>query len=88
MNTLYALSRIFTSERARAIYRRAGAEAKELALALVSPNKLVAEVEAMRALHVEAARIGAPQPRPSSPRPPPCCAARPRSRTAPISTEA
>ena len=62
MHTLYALYRILTSDRARNAFRRLKDETVVLLEALLSPGKVIAEVEAIRALHLEAARIEATQP--------------------------
>ena len=62
MHTLYALSLAARSPRARRVLSRLAQEAATLLDALLSPNKLVAQVEAMRKLQAEADRIEAAQP--------------------------
>ena len=62
MHTLYSLSRLLTSDRARQAGRRLGREARALLGALASPGRMVEEVKAMRALHLEAERIEATHP--------------------------
>lgn len=59
MHTLYALYLAIRSPRARRVLGRLGQETSALLDALLSPNKLVAEVEAMRKLQSEADRIEA-----------------------------
>lgn len=59
---LFALVQAIRSSRARHVLQRAGAEVSALAGALLSPGKLVAEVEAIHKLKVEADRIESRQP--------------------------
>ena len=62
MHTLYALYRLVTSARARQAWRRLADEAAALLPVLLSPGQLVREMETMRALQLEAARIEATHP--------------------------
>jgi hypothetical protein len=62
MHTLYALSEALRSPRARRMLGRVRAEASALAAALLSPGKLVAEVESIHKLKKEADRIEERQP--------------------------
>jgi hypothetical protein len=62
VHTFYALSRLRTSPRVRRAARRFGREVSTLFDALLSPNKIIGEVEAMRELQREAARIEATEP--------------------------
>jgi len=59
---LYALVQAIRSPRARRVMQRAGAEVSALVGALLSPGKLVAEVEAIHKLRAEADRIEGRQP--------------------------
>lgn len=59
---LYALVQAIRSPLARRVLQRAGAEVSALAGALLSPGKLVAEVEAIHKLRAEADRIESRQP--------------------------
>lgn len=62
MHTPYALYRALRTPRARRVLNRLRRETTALLGALLSPNKLVAEVEAMRKLQAEANRIETTQP--------------------------
>lgn len=66
MFSLYALVRALagalSSPRVRHVLQRFTAEAAALFDALLSPGKLIAEVETMRALQAEADRVEAAQP--------------------------
>jgi hypothetical protein len=62
MSSTYAPFSPLVSDRARAAGQRFVAELSALLYALTHPNKVVAEVEAMRALQLEADRIEATQP--------------------------
>jgi hypothetical protein len=62
MHTTYALYRLYKSGRLRSAFKTLAMEARVLCGALLSPNEVVAEVKAMRALQLEADRIEATQP--------------------------
>jgi len=62
MQTLYALAQAWASPRARRAFRRFASEVGTVLDALLSPNRIVAEVESMRALQREADRLEATQP--------------------------
>lgn len=62
MHTLYALYQAARSPRVRRALDRMARETSVLLGALLSPGRLVAEVESMRKLHAEADRIEAKQP--------------------------
>jgi hypothetical protein len=62
MHTLYALYQAIRSPRARRVIDRVARETSALLGALLSPGKLVAEVETMRKLQAEADRIEATEP--------------------------
>ncbi|AMO23216.1 hypothetical protein GCM10027034_43070 [Ramlibacter solisilvae] len=62
MHTFHALYEAARSPRTRRVLDRLAREASALIAALLRPGKLVAEVEAMRKLHVEASRIEATRP--------------------------
>ena len=62
MTSLYAPFRPLVSDRVRDAGQRFVAEVSAVLYALSHPVKVVAEVEAMRALQVEADRIEATQP--------------------------
>lgn len=62
MHTLYALYRLATCARARQAWHRLTDEMTALLPVLLSPGKLVREMETMRALQLEAERIEATHP--------------------------
>jgi hypothetical protein len=62
MHTFYALYQGARSPRTRRVLDRLAQESSALLDALLSPGKLVAEVETMRKLQTEADRIEATQP--------------------------
>ena len=62
MHTAFALYHLYESGRARRALKTLALEARTLLGALLSPNQLVSEVKAMRALQLEADRIEATQP--------------------------
>lgn len=62
MHTTYTLYRLCKSERLQNALTTLAMEARALLGALLSPNQVVAEVKAMRALQLEADRIEAAQP--------------------------
>jgi hypothetical protein len=62
LHTLYALSRLCASAGVRRAARRFAHEVSTLLDAMLSPNKIIAEVETMRDYYREAARIEATQP--------------------------
>jgi hypothetical protein len=62
MHTTYTLYRLCKSERLQNALTTLAMESRALLGALLSPNQVVAEVKAMRALQLEADRIEATQP--------------------------
>ena len=62
MHSLYALYRLVTSVRARQAWRQLMDEVSTLVPALLSPGRLIREMETMRALQLEAERIETNQP--------------------------
>ena len=62
MHLAFALYRLYESRRVRRTLNTLALEARTLFGALLSPNEIINEVKAMRAMHLEAARIEAAQP--------------------------
>jgi hypothetical protein len=62
MHFAFALYRLHESGRVRRALRTLALETRTLLGALLSPNAVIAEVKAMRAMQLEAARIEATQP--------------------------
>lgn len=62
MHTVFALYCLYESGRVRRAWKTLALETRTLLGALLSPNEVIEEVKAMRALQLEADRIEATQP--------------------------
>jgi len=62
LHTAFALYHLYESGRVRRAFKTLALETRTLLGALLSPNQIVDEVKAMRALQLEAERIEAMQP--------------------------